>query len=175
MLGCFNCCGKRFELFPVFYLVKSITLQVSSWAWRDTPLLLHLSLYLLTPGGRSKCRCSPDFLCCMCIDMILVKLYIINKRARCWGLAPGLTRWLWLPERLLPMVGSGSSRGWAAQRREQKTPLPPRGAEDPEQKVHVPPRSSLSASRSPFFSTALRWGCKQSFFWFKFLCAATRN
>jgi len=40
-------------------------------------------------------------------------------------------------------VGSGSSQGPAAELREQKPPLPPRGAEDPEQKGRVPRRSSL--------------------------------
>lgn len=186
VLGCFGSCGKHFQLFLVFfpavYLVKSSMLPISHWTWRNTPphppRCHAFPSAPFLPGADASAGARLIFLRCMRIDRILVKLFITNKQARCWGLAP----WLLLPQRLLPAVGSGSSRGRAAQRREQKRPLPPRGAEDSEQKVHVPLRSLFSSfsffpplSRSPFFSPALRWRFKQFFFWLKFLHAATRN
>ena len=155
---------SSFSPHPVFRLVESITLRVSARAWRNTPALPCLSLCPLPPGGRSQRRCSAGFLCGTCIDVISVKSPGTGERARRWDLAPCLS----LPERLLPAVGSGGSRGPANKRRLFLRVV-----------QRIPNKrftfSFLSSSRSPFFSPALRWRFKQFFFWFKLVCAATRN
>lgn len=96
------------------------------------------------PGVEASAGARLTFPRCTYVGAISVHSFIPDKPARCWDPAPGLARGSCSPRGSCPpAVGSGSSRSRAAQPGEQKPPLPPRGAEDPEQKVHVPLRSSL--------------------------------